>query len=73
MKSSPDDNRAPYQRVDNIDEILAAMRQGVREALLLHRRLGYPIVVWRNNRVEWIQLEDIPEEWTALPAAQTGG
>lgn len=63
----PDDDRAPYQRVDDIDAILAAMRQGVREALLLHKRLGNPIAVWRNDRVEWIQPEDIVVEQWPLP------
>jgi hypothetical protein len=49
--------------------IEAAVRAGVREALLMHKRLGNPIAVWENERVVWIAPEDIqvdePGESTA--------
>lgn len=42
-----------------------AMARGVREALLLHKRLGAPIAVWKDERVQWIPAAEIeipPEE-----------
>ena len=55
-----DSERTPAERVEDIPRILAEMRLAVREALLSHKRAGNPVAVWRNNRVEWIQPEDIP-------------
>lgn len=52
----------PSERVHDTVRILEAMRQGVREALARHKKLGNPVAVWRNNRVEWIRPEDIPTE-----------
>lgn len=45
-------------------EIDKAMRQAVREAVLLHKRLGNPVADWRDGKVVWGQPEDIelPEE-----------
>lgn len=39
-----------------IDE---ALRRGVREALLRHKKLGNPIAVWEDSRVVWIPPEEI--------------
>jgi hypothetical protein len=49
----------PAERVHDVDRILDAINQGAREALLRHKRAGVPIVVWRNERVEWIAAEDL--------------
>jgi hypothetical protein len=40
------------------------MRQAVREAVLMHKRLGNPVADWRDGKVVWVQPEDIvlPEE-----------
>ena len=38
----------------------AALRRGVREALLAHKRAGEPIVVWQDGRVVTLKAEDIP-------------
>ena len=35
-----------------------ALNRGVREAVLLHRRLGLPMAVWRDNRVVWVDPDD---------------
>jgi hypothetical protein len=42
----------------------AAARQAVRQALLVHKRMGNPICVWRHGRVVWIPPEEIsiPED-----------
>ena len=37
------------------------MRKAVREALLRHKKLGFPVVVEKNGKVVWIAPEDIPE------------
>ncbi|MBI2298026.1 MAG: hypothetical protein HYU66_03585 [Armatimonadetes bacterium] len=41
-----------------------AARRGVRKALLRHKLLGEPIVVWRDGKVVTIPAEEIevPEE-----------
>lgn len=48
------------ERVNDLPRILDAMREAVREALVLHKLAGHPIAVWRDGRVVWIQPEDIP-------------
>ena len=37
----------------------AAMRRGVREALLRHKRLGESIAVWRDGRVVIVPPDEI--------------
>jgi hypothetical protein len=39
-----------------IDE---ALKKAVREALLKHKKLGNPIVVWDGSKVVWIPPEKI--------------
>ncbi|MCE5277478.1 MAG: hypothetical protein ABFD92_14065 [Planctomycetaceae bacterium] len=41
--------------------IIQAMRKAVREALLRHKKLGFPVVVEKNGKVVWIPPQDIPE------------
>ncbi|GBD96959.1 MAG TPA: hypothetical protein ENG83_04765 [Nitrospirae bacterium] len=43
-------------------EIDEALQQGVKEALLQHKKAGNPIVSWENGKIIWIQPEDIPVE-----------
>jgi len=48
-----------------------AMARGVREALLLHKRLDAPIAVWENDKVKWIPAAEIeipPDEAPAEDA-----
>jgi hypothetical protein len=40
-------------------QVEAAAQAAVREALLRHKRLGNPVADWQDNRVVWIQPEDI--------------
>ena len=37
-----------------------ALTRAVREAMILHKKLGYPMVVGRDGQIMWIQPEDIP-------------
>ena len=70
MTVTPNSERTPAERVDDVPRILEAMRQAVREALLEHKRAGNPVAVWRNERVEWIQPEDIPADIEDVPEAE---
>jgi hypothetical protein len=40
--------------------IEARLQQAVREALVVHRKLGNPVCVWRNGQIVWIPPEEIP-------------
>jgi len=51
---------------DRIDRMFAAgtpideaVRMGVRIALIRHKKLGNPVVAWRDGKVVWIPPEDI--------------
>ena len=62
MAVTPESERTPAERVDDVPRILDAMRQGVREALLQHKRAGNPVAVWRDGQVVWVPPGEIPEE-----------
>jgi len=47
-----------------IDE---AVKRAVREAVRRHKLLGNPIAVWRDNKVCWLQPDEIP-----LPEEEPG-
>jgi hypothetical protein len=68
MTDAPQPDPTPIERVDDIPRIIEAMRRAIRRDLLRHKREGYPVVVWRNGRVEWIQPEDIPIEPEPAPS-----
>jgi hypothetical protein len=57
-------SRPPSELVLDSDRALRAMRTAVRAAVLSHKRMGDPIVVWENGQVRWIAPEDIvvPDE-----------
>lgn len=42
-----------------IETVNVAIEEAVALAIEEHRRLGNPIVIWRDGRVVWIQPEDI--------------
>ena len=60
--------RTPEERIADIPAILEAINEGIREALLDHKRNGNPICTWRDGQVVWIQPEDIPVEDPLHPA-----
>ena len=51
-----------------IDE---ALKKAVREALLMHKKLGNSIVVWDGSKVVWIPPEEI--EIGDSPSAEAPG
>ncbi len=46
--------------VAHAKDIEAVLRRTVREALLMHKRAGNPIAVWKDGRVVLIPPEEIP-------------
>lgn len=40
-------------------EIDAALREAARNAMIMHKRMGYPAVTWENGRVVWVPPEEI--------------
>jgi hypothetical protein len=53
------DDRTPAERVNDVERILECMREAVRDALRIHKKLGNPIAVWRDGKVVWIPPEEI--------------
>lgn len=49
----------PIHRITDIPRILEALNLARQDALRLHKRMGYPIAVWRDGRVVWIPPEEI--------------
>jgi len=54
--------RSLEARLQDVDFVERALKRGVRQALLLHKQTGRPIVVWRDGQVVWIAPEDIEIE-----------
>ena len=49
--------------VEHGKEIEGILRCAVREALLMHKRAGNPVAVWRDGKVVLLQPEEIlPED-----------
>jgi hypothetical protein len=40
-------------------EIDRALQEGIQEAIELHRKLGLPIVEWRDGKVVWVPPEEL--------------
>jgi hypothetical protein len=51
------------QMLADADAVDAAVCESVREALLMHKRLGNPVVSWENGRVVWIPADQIPDDF----------
>ena len=46
------------------EEIEQLLRQAVRQALQLHKRVGNPVAGWRDGKVVIIPAEEIPvDDW----------
>jgi len=59
--AAPDDD--PIHRITDVPRILAAVRQGVQDALRRHKQAGNPVAIWRDGQVVWIPPEEIPTEF----------
>ena len=67
MSATQEPSSTPAERVSDLPRILHEMSEGVREALIRHRRLGNPVAVWRDGRVQWIPQEEIPTDFANPP------
>jgi hypothetical protein len=63
MSDTPEAALPPAERVHDIPRMLRAMQQAVREAIWRHKLAGHPVAVWRDERVVWIQPEEIPDSF----------
>ena len=48
------------QMLAEADAVEAAIGASVREALLMHKRLGLPVVTWQDGKVALIPAAQIP-------------
>lgn len=46
--------------LDESAAVEAAVREAIRDALLMHKRLGNPVVTWQDGRCVWIPADEIP-------------
>jgi hypothetical protein len=63
MSDTPEAAIPPAERVHDIPRMLRAMQRAVREPIWRHKLAGYPVAVWRDERVVWIQPEEIPDSF----------
>jgi len=57
--SDPRDGRDIRALLLDTEATCRVMRKAVREALLVHKKLGQSIVVWEDGRVVWVGPEEI--------------
>jgi predicted ABC-type ATPase len=56
------------QILEEGDAVIAAIRESVREALRMHKRLGLPVVTWQDGKVVWIPADQISVDDDEPPA-----
>jgi hypothetical protein len=49
------------------EQVAAAIRRAVRDALLAHARAGNPVPVGANGRVVWLSPEEVLRRYDAVP------
>jgi hypothetical protein len=61
---NPDRSRDIRSILLETDLIERAIDRAVAQAIARHKRLGQPIVVWRDGKVVWIPAEaiEVPDE-----------
>lgn len=55
-EAQKDVNRIFVEEGHLIDE---ALKQGVREAMIRHKRDGLPVVIYRDGQTVWVRPEDL--------------
>ena len=55
-EAQKDVNRIFVEEGHLIDE---ALKQGVRDAILRHKRDGLPVVIYRDGQTVWVKPEDL--------------
>jgi len=56
----PYDAQTLSQLLAESAKVEAAVREAVRDALAMHKRLGNPVATWEDGRVVWIPADEIP-------------
>jgi hypothetical protein len=56
IEAQKDVNRIFVEEGHLIDE---ALKQGVREAMIRHKRDGLPVVIYRDGQTVWVKPEDL--------------
>ena len=62
------DDRGPLR-----EEALQALRDAIGKVIADHKRLGLPLVIWRDGRVVEISPEEAEAEYIAAGSEQTDG
>jgi hypothetical protein len=60
MHVHPYDAETLQQMLAETDAVEAAVRESVREALLMHKRLGNPVATWHDGKVVLVPADQIP-------------
>jgi hypothetical protein len=60
MHVHPYDAETLKQMLAETDAVEAAVRESVRDALLMHKRLGNPVATWQDGKVVLIPADQIP-------------
>jgi hypothetical protein len=65
MESSGNDSSSngaeDPRRLSETERIVAAVQKASAEAIRMHKRLGVPIVIWRDGKVVIVPPEEIQE------------
>lgn len=63
METDSDSNRITNSFLNLQDTAIdKALERAVREALLMHRRAGNPVAVWREGKVVWLAADEVLNE-----------
>jgi hypothetical protein len=55
-----DDAEARQRERHRLDQaVLRAVQEAVRDALIMHKKMGNPVATWKDGQVVWVQPEDI--------------
>ena len=60
QEQGPERRRTILEMMIDGKEVDAALERAVREALLLHKKLGNPVAIWRDEKVVIVPPEEIP-------------
>jgi hypothetical protein len=52
------------------EEALRAMREAVADVIAEHKRLGMPLIIWRDGKIVEISPEEAEAEYNAAKAAE---
>ena len=42
------------------EAVTGCLQKAVRQVLIRHKRLGNPVVEWRDGKIVWVPARDIP-------------